>query len=82
LREHVDEIDIRGRFHQHFYEQLFMFADPKSAKRQVSSAFFALLGSTRVKAACEMLVKLTPEVNFINILQAAFTSKDPKSSKR
>ncbi len=31
-----------------------------------------LSGSTSVKAFCETLVKLTPEVNVINILQAAF----------
>ena len=40
----------------------FMCADPKSAKKTVKlSSFIALLGSARVKAACRMLVKLTPE---------------------
>jgi len=29
-----------------------------------------------------MLVKMTPRVNFINVLQAAFTQVDPKSAKR
>jgi len=38
-------------------------ADPKSAKKTVKlSVFFALLGSAGVKAACEMLMKLTPDV--------------------
>jgi len=35
----------------------FTRADPKSAKNTV---FFALLGSAHVKAASEVLVKLTP----------------------
>jgi len=29
-----------------------------------------------------MLVKSAPEVNFLNILQAAFTNADPKSVQR
>jgi len=34
---------------------------PKSAKKADSlTVFFALLGSGRVKAACKMLMKLTP----------------------
>jgi len=32
-------------------------------------------GAYTVKAACKMLVKSTPGVNFINILQAAFSYK-------
>ncbi len=39
----------------------FMCKNPKSAKRQSSfQCHFALLGSLRIKAACEMLVKSTP----------------------
>jgi len=34
-----------------------------------------LLGSSRIKALIKTVVKLTPGVNFINILQAAFTPK-------
>jgi len=34
------------------------------------------------KASYKMLVKLTPGVDFINILRVAFTLADPKSSKR
>jgi len=48
---------------------------------QVSSVFFALSGPTCIKAASEMLMILTPGVNFINILRAAFTSADPKSAR-
>jgi len=34
------------------------------------------------KCACKTLMKLTPGVNFINILRAAFAPVDPKSVKR
>ena len=33
------------------------------------------------KAACLMMVKLTPGVNFINVQQAPFMLVDPKSAK-
>ena len=40
----------------------FALVDPKSAKKAVKlSSFFALLGSSRVKAARRTLVKLTPD---------------------
>ena len=39
----------------------FMCADPKSALKLLNlTVFFSLLGSSRVKAACRTLVKLTP----------------------
>jgi len=61
----------------------FTNTDPENAKKTDNfTVFFALLGSTRVKALCKMLVKLTPGLNFTNVLQAAFTDADPKSSKR
>jgi len=44
--------------------------------------FFDLLESKPVKAACKMLIKSTPDVNFTNILQAAFTQADPKRAKK
>jgi len=43
-------------------------------------SLFVLLGSGCVKAAHKMLVKSTPWVNFIDILQAAFTGADSKSA--
>jgi hypothetical protein len=43
---------------------------------------FALLGNEQAKAACKMLVKSTPELNFINVLCTAFMLADPKSIKR
>ncbi len=46
----------RGLFHQHVYTR----TDPQSVKRQSGhQSLFALLGSSRVKAARKMLVKLT-----------------------
>jgi len=47
-----------------------MHTDSKSAKKTDNlSVFFAPLGSVRVKAAHKMLVKLTPGVNFTNLLE-------------
>jgi len=43
---------------------------------------FALLGSARVKALSKILMKLTPGVNFINVLHTAFTPVGLKSAKR
>jgi len=43
----------------------FARSDPIPASHQ---CLFALLGSAVAKAACKMLVKSTPRVNFINIL--------------
>jgi len=46
-----------------------------NAKKRQSShqCLFARLGSACAKAARKMLVKLTPGVNFTNVLCAAFT---------
>ena len=42
----------------------FTRADPKSAIKLLNlTVFFALFGSAQVKAACRMLVKLTPGVS-------------------
>jgi len=40
-----------------------------------------LLGSAHVKAVHWTLMKLSPGVNFINVLRAAFAPVDPKSVK-
>jgi hypothetical protein len=54
----------------------------QKCKNSVKSLeFFTLLVSVRVKAVCEMLVKLITGVNFINILQAAFMHTDTESAK-
>ncbi len=46
------------------------------------TALFGLSGSTCANAACIMLVKLTPGLNFTNVLSTAFTLADPESVKR
>jgi hypothetical protein len=50
------------------------FYASRSQKRKKSShqSLLALLGSMRKKAANKMMMRLTPEVKFANILQAAF----------
>jgi len=40
-----------------------------------------LSGPASVKAVWKMLMKLSPGVNFINILRTAFALSDPKSIK-
>ncbi len=71
-RKYVGEIDPRSQFHQHFMSSFCMRRSQKRKKAQKLSIFFALLGSACAKAAYRMLMKLTPGVNFINILRAAF----------
>jgi len=45
------------------------------------TGFFTLLGSACVKAVRRMLMKLSPGVDFTNVLQAAFAQIDPKSEQ-
>jgi len=60
-----------------------MCTDPKPTKKTDDLAvFYALLRSTSVKAGCKMLVKLTPGVNFMNVLRSAFMCTDPKPTKK
>jgi hypothetical protein len=53
-----------------------MHEDPERAKKdsQVIN-FFAFLGSAHIKAAHGTMMKLTPGVNFYNILPAAFSKR-------
>ncbi len=44
------------------------------------TVFFKLLGSASVKAVRRTLMKLSPCLNFINILCKAYTHADPKST--
>jgi len=60
------------------FKQLFRLKEKKKTVKL--PIFFALLGSA--KAALIMLMKLTPGVNFINILPTAFAPADPESAKR
>ncbi len=57
----------------------FTLIDPKSViKRDTDdlTVFFTLSGSTSAKAVRRMLMKLTLDVNFINILLAVFELVD------
>jgi len=67
------KIFIRCQFHQHFKCS---FYARRSQKRQMTLltwlSFFAHLGSTCVKAVHRTLMKLSPGVDFINILLKSF----------
>jgi len=66
-----------------FMRAAFVHADPKSIiKTNNLMVFFALSGSTGIKAAGRTLMNLTPGVNFTNILHTAFTLVGPKSAKQ
>jgi hypothetical protein len=74
---------IRCQFHQCSTSSFCARRDPKSVRTQSSHQYlFTLLGSTSVKAVRRTLMKLSPGVNFINILRAAFAPVDPESIKR
>jgi len=45
------------------------------------TVFLPLSGLSSVKAVRRMLMKLSPGVNFINVLRTAFTPADPKRVK-
>jgi len=67
------EEEILGRFHQHFTRSFYAQKSQKRKKNQLNRhCLFVLLVSTRAKAVHEMLVKLTPGVNFTNILYVCF----------
>jgi hypothetical protein len=60
-----------------------MRTDPEGTKNTDDlTVLFALLGSAHAKAARRTLMKLTPGVNFTNIIRTAFAHVDPKSVKR
>jgi len=62
--------NTENRFHQCSTSR---FCACESAKKTDNlTVFFAFLGSVNVKATCKMLMKLTPEINFINILRTLF----------
>jgi hypothetical protein len=65
------------KFNQNFMCSFYSQISQKCKKTVKSPVSFLLLGSSRVRAA----VKLTPGVDFANILQAAFTRKNSKSTK-
>jgi len=65
--KYVGEIDTCSQFYQNFTTSFCWPRSQKSKKDWWLDCIFVLLGSTRVKAAKKMLVKLTPVVNITNI---------------
>ncbi len=66
-----------------FYVQLWCTQIPNARKKQSSQqCCLALWEPTGVKAVRWPLMKLSPGVNFINVLQTAFLCTDPKSAKK
>ncbi len=64
----------RAQFHQHSIYSFYPRRSQKHKKTHDSAVFFSLLGSTSTKAVRRMLMKLTPGVNFIDILGVAYES--------
>jgi hypothetical protein len=65
------------------FQAMFTHKDPKIVK--IQSSFQYLLRFLRfacLKAARKMLLKLTPGVNFINVLEAAFMRTDLECTKK
>jgi hypothetical protein len=61
----------RGQFHQHFTYSFYARRSQKQKKIQLSHKYiFTLLGSLSIKAVRRTLMKLSPGVNFINMLNA------------
>jgi len=74
---------IWAQFHQLFKYSFYACRSRKHQKILMTwLSFFSHSGSTSVKAVHRTLVKLTPGVNFINVLLAAFSWEDPKRVKR
>ena len=53
--------ETSGQFHQRVYPQLLCPQIPKAQKTACIDCLYTLLGSAGVKAACEMLVKKSPD---------------------
>ena len=74
------------QFHQQNCTQLYQYTQLEvMSKPLCSTTFYAMCQkyqrkSTGTKAAHKMMLKLTPGVNFANVLQAAFLRADPKST--
>jgi hypothetical protein len=62
--------------------QFFWCADPESVEIQLSDQyFFTLSGSAGVKVLHRMLMKVTPGVDFTNILRKLLCPQIPKAQK-
>jgi len=59
------------QFNQHFMRSFYTRRSQKHKNDSQVISLFALLGSVCTKALCKILMKLTPSVNFTNIIWAA-----------
>jgi len=75
-------MEFRGQFHQHIYAQLYARISQSVRTQSSHQYLFTLLGSTHVKAVHRILIKLSPGVNFINILWTAYTWAEPIRLKK
>jgi len=73
--KNVNEIDTCSQFHQHFKSSFCTdILLPKKIQIQTVTREKQLcITLLNEKGVCKMLMKLTPVVNFTNILQAAFS---------
>ncbi len=72
-----------AQFHQRSRYSFYACRSQMRKKRQSSQqCHLALLGPMSLKAASKTLVKLTPGVNFTNVLGAAFTRARSQKSKK
>jgi len=74
--------DTRAQFHQRFMNIFYARRSQKCKKIDNLTVIFTHSGSARAKAACKTLMKLSPGVNFTNVLWASFTEEDPESAKK
>ena len=71
-----------SQFHQQFTSSICERRSRKRKKLLDLTVFFALLGSAHLKAACKMLLKLTPLVNFTNMQFMSSFCADFLSTKK
>jgi len=64
----VEHFDTWAQFHQRSTYSFYARRSRKRKKIDDFTVFFTLLSSAHVKAALKTLMKLTPGVNFINML--------------
>jgi len=73
---------IRCQYHQHFTCSFYACRSQKCKRYLGFDWIITLSWSVRVRAVHRTLMKLSPSVNFINILLPAFTLVDHKSVKK
>jgi hypothetical protein len=73
---------ISPELYERFFRTIYNCATFSSYILALAKDFGAKNMLSYKKCAHKMLMKLTPGVDFTNVLQAAFTLADPKSAKR